>query len=157
MTIRLATPADVPALLVLSRDTHARSRYASLPYRAERVQQALLNVMQRGQGKYVLLASCNAQDHVVGALLGVLEQALFTDAYSASIMYFLVDPAVQMGGHGPRLLRAFELWAGNRGVADINFGINAGIDSARVARFARRMGYVGVGENLVKQVRGTAV
>ncbi len=152
MSIRLATPADLPALLALSRDTHARSRYAGLPYRAERVQQALLAVMERGQGKYVLLAADNSQPRLVGALLGVLEQALFTDALSASIMYFMVEPAAHMGGHGPRLLRAFELWAGNRGVADINFGINAGMDAARVARFARRMGYVGVGENLVKEM-----
>ena len=33
----------------------------------------------------------------------------------------------------------------------IDFGINSGIEAEKTARFARRMGYRGVGENLVKE------
>ncbi|MEZ5653166.1 MAG: hypothetical protein R3E87_21740 [Burkholderiaceae bacterium] len=54
-----------------------------------------------------------------------------------------------MGGHGLRLLRAFEQWAANRGVAEICFGTNSGAASERVGRFARRVGYEQVGENYV--------
>lgn len=34
----------------------------------------------------------------------------------------------------------------------IDFGINSGIEAEKTARFARRMGYRGVGENLVKEM-----
>lgn len=57
-----------------------------------------------------------------------------------------------MGGHGLRLMLAFEHWARNRGVAEIAFGINSGAGHEVVGAFARKLGFVGVGENFVKEV-----
>ena len=153
MTIRLATAADLPAMVALGRATHAVSRYAAQPYSAARVQQGLQAVIDSGQGKYVLFAAVDSGRQVVGLLLGVIEQALFTEALSASVVYYIVDSAASMGGHAPRLLRAFERWALNRGAVEVNFGVNSGIDAGRVARYARRMGYGWVGGNFVKEVK----
>ncbi len=152
MSIRLATPSDVPALVALGQATHAASRYAKLPYSAERVRKALSDVTGQGQQKYVLLVAQDTSARVVGGLLGVVEQAMFTETFSASVMYYITDPAARMGGHAPRLLRAFERWACNRGAVEVNFGVNSGIDAERVGRYARRMGYGWVGGNFVKGV-----
>lgn len=153
MTIRLARLDDIDSMVELGRRIHALSRYAPMAFNTQRVTEALHDIVARGAPKYVLLVATDSAERVVGGLLGVVERALFTDALSASIMHYLVLPEARMGGHAPRLLRAFERWAANRGVADINFGINSGIDAERAGRYARRMGYRAVGEHLVKELK----
>ena len=69
---------------------------------------------------------------------------------TASIMHYDVLPEARMGGWGVRLLRAFELWAKNRQVVEISFGINSGDGHGSVGRFAGKMGFEKVGENFVK-------
>lgn len=87
---------------------------------------------------------------VVGGLLGVLEQHIFSDQLTASVMHFDVLPEARMGGHGVRLLKAFETWCANRKVVEIVFGINSGEHLEVLGRFAQRMGYAKIGENYVK-------
>jgi GNAT superfamily N-acetyltransferase len=65
-------------------------------------------------------------------------------------MHFDVLPDSRMGGYGVRLLKAFEQWAANRKVVEINFGINSGEQLEALERFAGRMGYTKTGENFVK-------
>jgi len=79
-----------------------------------------------------------------------MEQQIFTDAYTASIMHFDVLPEARMGGYGVRLLKAFEQWAMNRGAVEICFGVNSDTEAHVVGRFAQKMGYRKVGENFAK-------
>jgi len=60
-------------------------------------------------------------------------------------------------GARPRGLQAAKFRGRMRAVIHhsieaIDFGINSGIEAEKTARFARRMGYRGVGENLVKEM-----
>lgn len=149
MTIRFATVEDIPALVEGGRRMHALTRFRDQPYNEEKVTKAFNELIQRGQGKYLYLVAEDAEDNIVGALIGVVEQQIFSDYFTASIMHYDVLPEARMGGYAVRLLKAFEQWAKNRKVIEINFGINSGTEFETIGRFARRMGYAKVGENYV--------
>jgi GNAT superfamily N-acetyltransferase len=150
MAIRFATVHDVPALVALGERMHAITRFRSFRYDGDRVGRALRDAFERGQGRYVCFVAEDADKQVVGGLLAVLERHIFTDQLTASVMHYDVLPERRMGGYGVRLLKAFEQWAANRKVAEISFGINSGVETQGVGRFARKLGYEGVGENFVK-------
>jgi hypothetical protein len=151
MTIRLARADDVPSLVEGGRRMHALTRFRHLDYDPAKVATTFADLIAHGQHKYVFLVAEAAGGRLVGALIGVLEQHIFSDRLIANVMHFDVLPEARMGGHAVRLLRAFELWCENRQVVEIGFGINSGEDLERLARFAGRAGYLKVGENFVKE------
>ncbi len=151
MPIRFATLADIPALVEGGSRMHALTRFRKQPYNAQKVAQAFSDLITQGQGKYAFLVAAGADGRVVGALIGVMEQQIFCDAHTASVMHFDVLPEARMGGYAVRLLKAFEKWATNREVVEINFGINSGEQLETLGRFASRMGYTKTGENFVKR------
>jgi len=153
MAIRFAQVDDVPALVALGARMHQLTRFRSLDFKPDKVAKALADVITKGQHKYVLFVATGAQGRIVGGLLGVLEQHIFSDQLTASVVHFDVLPEARMGGHGVRLLKAFEAWCANRKVVEIAFGINSGEDLDVLGRFARRVGYEKAGENFVKGVR----
>jgi GNAT superfamily N-acetyltransferase len=152
MAIRFASIDDVPALVALGERMHALTRSRTLDYKPQKVAQALTDVITKGQHKYVFFVATGAHAQVVGGLLGVLEQHMFSDQLTASVMHFDVLPEARMGGHGVRLLKAFETWCANRKVVEIVFGINSGEHLETLANFAGRMGYRAIGQNFVKEV-----
>lgn len=150
MPIRFATLQDVPALVELGARMHPLTRFKAFTFRPERVAASLAHIIGQGQGKYVFLVAVDSQAKVVGGLVAVLEQHIFSEQLTASVMHYDVLPEARMGGYGVRLLKAFEQWCANRKVAEINLGINSGGNMDNVAGFVRRMGYEKVGENFVK-------
>ena len=140
MTIRFATPTDVPALVQLGKHMHAITLTAALA---------------QGKERYVCFLSEDSLGQVVGGLLAVLEKHIFSQQLTASIMHYDVMPEKRMGGYGVRLLKAFDQWCINRKVAEINFGINSAEEMQEMQRlgsFAVRMGYSKVGENYVRSI-----
>lgn len=131
---------------------HAITRFRTQPYNDLKVANALADLIERGKNKYVLLVAESSEKRIVGVLIGVLEQHIFSDHLVASVMHYDVLPEARMGGYGVRLLKAFEQWAKNRQVVEINFGVNSGDESEIVGRFAQKMGFAKVGENYVKSV-----
>ena len=153
MTIRFATPAHVPALVLLGKHMHAITRFRKLGYDEARVAQSLTAALTQGNARYVGFVSEDSQGQVVGGLLAVLEKHIFSQQLTASIMHYDVLPEKRMGGYGVRLLKAFEQWCKNRQVVEINFGVNSADDADQLAllgRFAIKLGYSKVGENYVK-------
>ena len=155
MAIRFATVEDVPALVAIGERMHALTRFRNLDYRPDKVARALTDAITNGRHKYVFLVATGVDGRIVGGLLGVLEQHIFSDQLTASVMHFDVLPEARMGGHGVRLLKAFEAWCANRKVLEIGFGVNSGADLQRVGRFAERVGYVVVGANYMKSLVGS--
>ena len=153
MTIRFAKVEDIPPLVEAGRRMHALTRFRQLHYDEPRVARAFADLIRHGVGKYVFFVAEDSAGSIVGALIGVLEQHLFSDQLTASVMHYDVLPEVRMGGYGVRLLKAFERWAANRKVVEIGLGINSGVDLDRMSRFAVRMGYQKIGENFVKGVK----
>jgi GNAT superfamily N-acetyltransferase len=150
MTIRFATLTDVPSLIEGASRMHALTRFRNQPFSAQKVAKSFADLITLGKGKYAFLVADRSDQRIVGALIGVMEQQIFTDANTASVMHFDVLPEARMGGHGVRLLKAFEQWAKNRQAIEINFGINSGEQLEPLSRFAWRMGYTKIGENFVK-------
>lgn len=152
MAIRMARLDDIPGLVLMGREVHATTRFRGLGYDADRVARSLDAALTRGRDRHVCLVAEGGDGRIVGLLLGVLERHIFTDRLTASVMLYAVLPERRMGGHGLRLMRAFEHWARNRGVAEIAFGINSGAGHEVVGAFARKLGFVRVGENFVKEM-----
>ena len=154
MPIRAARIEDIPALVAFGQHMHAITRFRSQPYNAVKVAFNFSELITKGQGKYAFfVAESNAQDQpprLVGGLIGVMEQQIFTDGWTASVMHIDVAPQARMGGWGVRLLRAFEQWAKNRNAIEISFGINSEDNMQRIGQFATKMGYRKVGENYVR-------
>ena len=153
MSIRFATPQDIPALVQLGQRVHTLSRFKSMPYDAQRVSQALHAAFEKSDGRYVCFVATDSAQQVAGGLLAVLERNIFSDQISASIMHFDVLPEKRAAGYALRLIKAFEAWCKNRQVAEINFGINSVDDAqelARLGRFATRLGYRKIGESYVR-------
>lgn len=131
---------------------HALTRFKRFNYDAQRVTRAFNSLITDGKNKYVFMVAEGANHHVVGALIGVLEQHIFSEQPTASIMHFDVLPESRMGGYALRLLKAFEQWSANRGVAEINFGINS-LDAESASSnfgFVEKFGYRPVGINYSK-------
>lgn len=152
MTIRFATPSDVPALVKLGKHMHAITRFRKFDYDEARVAQTLMSALVQGKDRYVCFVADDSQGQVVGGLLAVLEMHIFSQQLTASIMHYDVLPEKRMGGYGVRLLKAFEQWCKNRKVAEINFGINSldmTTELMRLGGYAEKMGYFKVGENYV--------
>lgn len=151
MTIRFAKLDDVKDLVEGGRRMHALTRFKHLDYNAEKIARSFTELITKGQNKYVFFVADDSKGHVVGALIGVLEQHIFSDQLTASVMHYDVLPESRMGGYGVRLLKAFEQWCANRKVVEIAFGINSGEHLDVLGRFATRMGYARAGENFAKQ------
>ena len=151
MGIRFATLTDVPALVEGGQRTHSLTRFRSQPYNAAKVSKVFTDIVQSGSTKYALMVA-ESQGRIVGALMAVVEQQIFSDEWTASIMHIDVLPEARMGGWAVRLLKAFEQWAKNRGVVELGFGINSEDDMQRIGKFAVRTGYRKVGENYVRGV-----
>jgi len=152
MPIRMAKLEDIPALVEGGRRMHALTRFGKhFDYNAARVTQAFTELISKGQHKYVFMVAENGEGRIVGALIGVLEQHIYSELLTASIVHYDVLPEARMGGYGLRLLKAFEKWAGNRGVVEICFGVNSGgALGERLHRFSTRLGYREVGRHYVK-------
>ena len=153
MPIRFATVADIPALVEGGKRMHALTRFRSQPYIEAKVAKAFEALITQGQGKYVFLVAEDGERRVVGALIGVIEQQIFSDAWTASVMHYDVLPEARMGGYAVRLLKAFETWAHNRDAIEISLGVNSGEALEKLSEFVLRMGYRKVGENYVKDNR----
>ncbi len=150
MTIRFAELKDVPPLVELASRMHALTRFRQQPFNAQRAADSFAAIIQQDKGRYVFFVAQNQANEVVGGLIGVMEQQIFTDVFTASIMHIVVLPQARMGGYGIRLLKAFELWAQNRDAFEVYFGVNSGTESDGLGQMVVKMGYVRVGENFVK-------
>jgi GNAT superfamily N-acetyltransferase len=154
MPIRFAKEEDITELVEAGRRYHSLTRFKKFDYNADKVRKALTDILTLGQNRYVFFVAEDATDRIVGVLIGVLEQHIFSEQLTASVMHYDVLPEARMGGYGIRLLKAFEQWAKNREVAEIAFGFNSGTpDSIEITKWPMRLGYVFVGPNYVKPLQ----
>lgn len=152
MPIKHAAVEDVPGLVDMAKRMHALTRFRHFEFDEVRIIRTLGQVIESGQDRYLPLIAIGAESRVVGGLIGVLERHIFSNRLAASVMYLAVIPEARMGGYGPRLLRGFETWAKNRGVIELCFGVNSGVDLVATNSFSMRMGYQPVGANYAKSI-----
>jgi GNAT superfamily N-acetyltransferase len=151
MSIRFATLNDVPTLIEIGSRMHAITRFKTYPFNAQKTANSLAALVRHDKGKYAVLVAENSEHKMVGGLIGLIEQPMFSDAFIASIMHIDVLPEARMGGYGVRLIKAFEQWAKNRDAFEICFGVNSGAELMGIAATLEKLNYTKVGENFVKE------
>jgi GNAT superfamily N-acetyltransferase len=152
MPIRFANMEDLPAIVELASRMHSLTRFKAYPFHAQKTANSIAALIRHDKGRYAVFVAENSDRKIVGGLIGVMEQQIFSDAFTASIMHIDVVPEARMGGYGVRLIKAFEQWAKNRDVFEICFGVNSGNDS-NLQPLVERLGYRFVGGNFVKEGR----
>lgn len=138
MPIRFATLSDVPDLVESASRAHSLMHSCRRPYDAHKAAQAFTELIEQRKSRYGCFVAEDAKGRLVGALIGSIEQQIFSDARTASVMHFDVLPESRASEHAVSLLRAFETWSTNRGATEIAIG---GTGMQRFGRLARRLGF----------------
>jgi GNAT superfamily N-acetyltransferase len=141
---------DLPIMVEIASRMHSLTRFKAYPFSAQKTANSLAALIRHDKGKYAVFVAENSENKIVGGLIGVMEQQIFSDAFTASIMHIDVVPEARMGGYGVRLIKSFEQWAKNRGAFEICFGVNSGSEN-ELQPLVERLGYKFVGGNFVKE------
>lgn len=116
-SLRLATKADVPSLLVMAEEFHIESPYSRFPIDREKYEQLVLSFVQNDPSKVCVVL--HDDDLLMGMIAGHVQELLFGKQRIASEVVWYVYPNFRNGTGGVRLRKAFEYWAENVVKADI--------------------------------------
>lgn len=141
--IRHATATDIDRIVELGAAMHAESRFARLPYSAEKCRALVASMVANPEEMCTLVAE--QQGQIIGAFLGFIEEHFFTEAKVASDFILYVKPEFRGSLAGPRMLDYFTAWAKVRGVEMIEVGISTGVCVEKSTRLYQRLGYRPVG------------
>ena len=145
-TIRPATEADLPYLIMLANVMLAESSFASVPFDAEALALTVIRLLDDQQ--FVMLAEKDGQ--IVGAMLGIATPFAFSYAMMAQDVALFVHPDARGRLISVRLIRAFEEWARAHNCLQIRPAVSSGCEAA--CRLYGLLGYRPVGVSFVKEV-----
>ena len=145
-TIRPATEADVPYLIMLADVMLAESSFSSVPFDQEAFALTVIRLLDDRQ--FVMLAEKDGQ--VVGAMLGIATPFAFSYAMMAQDIALFVHPGARGRMISVRLVKAFEEWAKERNCLQIRPVVSSGCEAA--CRLYGLLGYRPVGVSFVKEV-----
>jgi len=152
MKVRFATLDDIDATVEMGRSVFPETRYKVYDYDAERIASTLKEIVQSDKGTHCLIVATNADEKIVGCLIGCVEQHIFSNQPVASVIVYIVSPGYRMGGAGLKLLTAFKKWAENRGAFEITAGVSSGTDLGKMDTFLRKLGFQLTGGNYSMQL-----
>ena len=149
MKLRLATVADVPAMVEKGRLAHSESRFSRFPYDERKLVAGLaaLIAMQESSGSHLCLLAESGDGRLIGMFIGSMEEYFFTRSKSANSVLLWVHPDFRGSAAALRLIRAFCTWAGKRGAVEVSIPIESGVRMAKTDRFLQRLGFVQTGGN----------
>lgn len=140
MTIRRATPADIPDLLALGRKMHAESWYAYLPYDDEKIAATLEHAMNGG-----FLAVYEVDGELAGGMAGVCSEFWFCRELLAHDLALFVAPGRRGGMAAARLVQSFIVWARNAGAQEVSLAVSTGVRVQETGDLFTAMGLHHVG------------
>lgn len=150
MKIRRATFDDKYALLELGRKMHAESpRFSKLEYSDAKAEQ-LFNVLLSNPNGVVLIADDESQ--IIGMMAGFASEHFFSQQLFASDFVLFIEPEHRGGTAAMRLVKEFEKWATDLGVAEIVLGISTEVHAERTAELYGRLGFDRSGFTMIKRV-----
>lgn len=146
VTIRLATPGDIDAMIGLGHLLHAESRFRALPLDDARMRE----IGRRGltDGNPALIVA-ERDGRVVGMAIVTLGEHFFSPALAATVMLIFVAPEARGGTAAVKLLQGVRRWAAQAGAKDLHVNVTTAIAPAKTDRFLRRMGFQQTGGNYV--------
>lgn len=156
MNVRIATAADIAALVKVGQRIHGETRYAAYDYNLARITANLTEIICNGQEQKGTHAVFIADDHraqIVGVLIGAIERQIFSDLPVANMLVYYVFPDNRMSGAGFKLLTAFRRWAENSAAFEVCVSINSAVHLERSDRFLVRLGFLRTGGNYSLRTR----
>jgi GNAT superfamily N-acetyltransferase len=138
---KLASHADVKAVLALASAMHAEGAYAFLPFDSPKVLATILACATQPDH----FAAIAVREVPVGFLAGRLSEYPFCREKLAHELGFFVAREARRSTAAARLLRAFRAWALERGAREVTVATSTGHEVDRVDRFLEHMGFARVG------------
>jgi GNAT superfamily N-acetyltransferase len=141
LQVRLATVADIPALVELGRAVHEMPAYRQFHYEPNIVAVQLRAIIE-GRGPVCrLLVADDRSGTPVGALIASAMPAMFTTQKVCSVQAFWVAAGHAWDGTALRLFRACMKWALSQGVKSIHASVTTGHNMDGVGRFFEVSGF----------------
>jgi L-amino acid N-acyltransferase YncA len=127
MKLRMATPDDLPAIVVLGRVMHQESSFAPMDYDVDRVKETISDLMNKSQ--FVVVAE-DTNGEVIGGMAGMVTQSWFGNDMVANDLALFIHPDHRGGLMVVRLVKAFVHWAKLAGAKQIRPGVVSGSRTA---------------------------
>ena len=127
MKLRMATPDDLPAIVVLGRVMHEESSFAPMDYDVDRVKETISDLMNKSQ--FVVVAE-DTNGEVIGGMAGMVTQSWFGNDMVANDLALFIHPDHRGGLMVVRLVKAFVHWAKLAGAKQIRPGVVSGSRTA---------------------------
>lgn len=145
MTVRKASPGDLPALVALIRVMHDESpHYKALGY----VEEKVIGALTRSMGDGPCFVHVDAAGAIDGLFVAIVAERWFSHDRFVTDLAVFVPPEKRGGLIAYRLFEAFIAWCESAGMppADVQIGITTGVRQERTGAFYQRMGFERVGE-----------
>ena len=137
-TVRLGTPKDREAVLMLVERMHAESWFRRFRFDPSKIRYLYDTAMQSPD--WVCFVA-EQDSKVIGFYYGGITQHFFgPDTYACDLGLY-VDRSYRGSTIGIRLLKAFEAWAMGKGVREICLGISTDIMADRTGELYKKLGY----------------
>lgn len=149
MKVRLAQSDDLESLLRMGKAMHGESRFSHYPLCEDKLREVVEATLKDPKGRCILLAESTSSG-AVGMLGGYVLPLFFTQAMIAQDQFFYVQQPWRGSSAAVKLLMAFERWAQNRQVAEVNINMSVAVDMTRFDHFMRHAGYRSCGQNYFK-------
>lgn len=146
VTIRLAGPHDIDAMIGLGHRLHAESRFHTLPLDDARMREIGRRGLADGNPGLIV---AERDGQLVGMAIVVLGEHFFSPALAATVQLIYVAPEARGGMAAVKLLRGVRRWAAQAGADDLHVNVTTNIAPAKTDRFLRRMGFKQTGGNYV--------
>jgi GNAT superfamily N-acetyltransferase len=149
--IRVATPADAPAMIDMGRALALESpKYRDMTFDEAK----LMALGERINSVLMSDLACSFVAERAGQVIGMMvvgmaERFFGGDLYVTDLTLY-VKPEHRGGLAFARLVQAAEAWARERGVRDACFGVSTEVHAERTVHAYQRMGYRLTGYTLTK-------
>lgn len=140
MTLRMATPDDLPEICMMGRIMHGESSYRTMNYDVDRVKTTLCDLMNKSQFVVVVEDKNGA---IIGGMAGMVTQSWFGEDSVANDLALFIHPAHRGGMMAVRLIKAFVHWARLAGAKQIRPGVVTGNSTAEA--LYQRLGFTRCG------------
>lgn len=140
MNLRMATPDDLPAIVVLGLVMHQESSFAPMDYDVDRVKETISDLINKSQ--FVVVAE-DTNGEVIGGMAGMVTQSWFGSDMVANDLAIFVHPDHRGGMLAVKLIKAFVHWAKLAGAKQIRPGVVSGNRTAEA--LYERLGFTRCG------------
>ena len=152
MRIRSATEQDSGRVIDLAKAMHAESRFSVYELQESKLEELFYQILSEPRWRCLFLAE-SSSSVVVGMLGGYVLPLFFAAPFIAQDQIYFVESKFRGSSAAVKLLLAFERWAKNRQVVEININMSVGIDIERFDRFMAHAGYRSCGKNFFKSMK----